>query len=94
MSDPGNHWMTIMEGVTADTLPNRTRALIDEVRKLYPNATPAELTNYAVTGYCPVVAAERGLSRSEKRAALARFRQSLPALISGPEHSSETSAGG
>ena len=94
MSDPGNHWMTIMEGVTADTLPNRTRALIDEVSKLYPNATPAELTNYAVTGYCPVVAAERGLSRSEKRAALARFRQSLPALISGPEHSSETSAGG
>jgi len=51
----------------------QTKAIIADLRSRYPEADNAELANYIVTAYCPVVDRLTGLSESEKKARLDQF---------------------
>ena len=80
-SNPGHGWLRAMNGVTAATLPARTRSLLATLKTDMPGISKAALTNAAVTAYCPVVATRAGLSIDAKRAAIARYRQSVQAML-------------
>jgi mono/diheme cytochrome c family protein len=84
LADPGGGILDLMNGATAETLPNRTRAMIAALRKSNPSMTDATVTNYLVAAYCPVVANESGMSRSEKQKALDSYIASVQPLIHAP----------
>jgi len=50
-----------------------TRQIIISLRRKYPDSTGAELTDYLITAYCPVVNRNSALSDKEKIAAVKRF---------------------
>jgi len=52
---------------------NRIAAITADLRARYPNVERAELVNYLVTAYCPVVAALPNLNDSQKRATVETF---------------------
>jgi len=52
---------------------NRIAAITADLRTRYPNVERAELVNYLVTAYCPVVAARANLNDSQKRATVETF---------------------
>ncbi|HQT89844.1 MAG TPA: cytochrome c [Acidiphilium sp.] len=81
MADPGDGWLNSMSGVTTATLPARTQMLLATLKSKMPGLSNAALTNAAVTAYCPVVATSAGLSMSDKRHALATYRQSVEAML-------------
>ncbi|OYV56260.1 MAG: cytochrome C [Acidiphilium sp. 20-67-58] len=70
---PGHGVMDMMQGATPATLGNRTRLLIAAIRKAYPGISAQRMSAFLMAAYCPVVAQERGLSLSQKKAALTRF---------------------
>jgi len=47
--------------------------LVAELRRRHPGAGDAELVNYLVTAYCPVVARLSGLGDAERTARVDRF---------------------
>lgn len=47
--------------------------LVGSVKRKYPNASNAEVTNYLVTLYCPALEQNAALSEGEKRARLEAF---------------------
>ncbi|MBM0206760.1 hypothetical protein JNW90_29910 [Micromonospora sp. STR1s_5] len=51
--------------------------IISFVRRAHPSASDAEVTNYLVTAYCPVLEQDRSLSEAEKRARLESFSSRL-----------------
>jgi hypothetical protein len=63
----------MMTGATPETLPNRTRALVTALRASNSSISNADLSNYLVAAYCPVIANQSGLSKAEKEAALENF---------------------
>lgn len=73
MVSPGGGIMQIMQGATTATLTDRTTMLMAALKKSNPTITHAAMAHELLTAYCPVVAAEPGLSLAEKKAALARF---------------------
>jgi mono/diheme cytochrome c family protein len=73
LADPGNGLLEMMTGATPETLPNRTRALVTALRASNSSISDADLTNDLVAAYCPVVANQSGLSKTEKAAALQEF---------------------
>jgi mono/diheme cytochrome c family protein len=81
MANPGDGWLNSMSGVTTATLPPRTQTLLATLKSKMPDLSNAALTNAAVTAYCPVVATTAGLSMSDKRHALAKYRQSVEAML-------------
>ena len=50
-----------------------TPEIIISLRQKYPRSTNAELSNYLIAAYCPVVNRNSALSDREKRAAVKRF---------------------
>jgi len=52
-----------------------------ELRQKYPKADRTELTNFVITAYCPVVAAQ-GLTDSERRERLDRFSEQVWTIYS------------
>jgi mono/diheme cytochrome c family protein len=84
LADPGNDLLQTMAGVTPQTLPNRTRMLVAALRANDSAITDAQLTNYLIAAYCPVIADRPGLSRAEKEAALRNFIASAQTLLSAP----------
>lgn len=81
VTDPGNGWLNIYQGVTPATLSNRTNALIGAVRGANSSISPADLTNTLVAAYCPALAREHGLSLAQKQAALKDFIASVQPLV-------------
>jgi mono/diheme cytochrome c family protein len=84
LTDPGNDLLNIMTGATPATLPNRTRALVAALKANNSSISDADVTNYLVAAYCPVIADETGLTRSEKQAALQDFIAGAEPLIDAP----------
>jgi len=55
----------------------QTQAVIADLRKRYPEVESAELANYLITAYCPVVAGLPQLSEAEKKARMDQFVSQL-----------------
>jgi mono/diheme cytochrome c family protein len=81
IADPGNGWLNSMNGVTTATLTARTETLLTTLKGKMPALSNADLVNEAVTAYCPVIATTKGLSMSDKRDALAKYRQAVTAIL-------------
>jgi hypothetical protein len=45
---------------------NRIEVIARALKQKYPTADQTELTNFMVTAYCPIIAADQGLDESEK----------------------------
>jgi mono/diheme cytochrome c family protein len=84
LTDPGNGLLDIMNGATPETLPNRTRALVTALKASNSSISDTDVTNYLVAAYCPVIANQTGLTKSEKQAALQDFIAGAEPLIDSP----------
>ena len=62
--------------LSAGDLEKKTWAVIADLRQRYPKAENAELANYLVTAYCPVINAAP-LSETEKKARMDEFVKQL-----------------
>ncbi len=57
---------------------NKTVPLVEaDLRARYPGVESAELVNYLITAFCPVVSNMTGMSDAEKQARMNRFVQDL-----------------
>jgi hypothetical protein len=63
--------------LAAGDASDRVPAIVADLRARYPTAENAELVNYILTAYCPVVAALPGLNESQKRAQVESFAAQL-----------------
>jgi hypothetical protein len=52
---------------------NAIRVIAAELKRRHPQAGNAEIVNYLLTAYCPLVKGESGLSDREKREKMDRF---------------------
>jgi hypothetical protein len=57
------------------------RVILSDLRSRYPGVQNAELVNYMITAYCPVVAQLAGLSDAEKQAQVGRFVTQLMQIV-------------
>src|SRR5271165_1212036 len=55
----------------------QTQAVIADLRSRYPQVENAEIANYLITAYCPVIAQTTALSEAEKKAQLDGFVSQL-----------------
>lgn len=55
--------------------------IVADLRKRYPRAESAEIANYLIAAYCPVVAAKESLSEPEKKASMDAFVSRLMKAI-------------
>lgn len=62
---------------------NRVPDIVRDLRQRYPAAGSAEIVNFLVTAYCPVVNLASGLGDAEKQARLMAFSSSVFS-IAGP----------
>lgn len=60
---------------------SRISEIIDDLRRKYPSAENAELVNFLVTAYCPVVNAE-GISEDAKQAKIGTFSGQVYEMLS------------
>ncbi len=58
--------------------------IIAGLRPKYPAAQDAEITNYLVTVYCPVVNQNAALNDAEKAGRLAAFSSQVMQSLAGP----------
>jgi hypothetical protein len=56
-------------------------SIIFSVRKNNPHASDAEITNYMITAYCPVLNRKSVLSDDQRKAALERFASQVRARL-------------
>ena len=52
---------------------NTVHVIASDLKKQFPGAGNADIVNYMLTAYCPLVAAKNGLSSDEKQARMDRF---------------------
>jgi len=55
----------------------QTQAMITDLRNRYPKVENAEIVNYIITAYCPVIARTVALSEAEKKAKMDQFVRQL-----------------
>lgn len=60
---------------------NRIRVIVNDLRARYPGVENAEIVNYLMAAFCPVVAQLSGLGEQEKQARLDRFVTQLSQII-------------
>jgi len=60
---------------------NRIRVIVDDLRARYLGVENAEIVNYLMAAYCPVVAQLSGLGEQEKQARMDRFVIQLSQII-------------
>jgi hypothetical protein len=63
--------------LSSGDLGQQVQAIVTDLRSRYPHAENAELVNYIVTAYCPVVDRLTGLSEPEKKAKMDNFVMQL-----------------
>lgn len=74
--------MAIVGQFMASGKSNKTVPLVEaDLRARYPGVENAELVNYIVTAYCPVVKDMTGMSDKAKQARMNRFMQDLMMMI-------------
>jgi mono/diheme cytochrome c family protein len=83
LANPGP-MLAVYDGATPETLPNRTRMLVAALKASDSTMSDAAITNDLLAAYCPVVAAQSGLSHAEKEAALESFVAGAQGLINAP----------
>jgi hypothetical protein len=66
-------------------LSNKIDELIADIRKSQPGVGDASLTDSMNAAYCPIIAAQTGLSYAQKRARLATFNSELQDRIAAQE---------
>jgi hypothetical protein len=62
---------------------NHVAEVVADLRKRYRGVSNAEIENYLVTAYCPVVARLNGLSVTEQRARLDQFAHLASVAVYG-----------
>lgn len=62
---------------------NRAPVVVADLRKRYPGVSNAEIANYLITAYCPVVAKLDGLSMAEQRARMEQFAHQARVAVYG-----------
>jgi hypothetical protein len=65
---------------TGDT-SNRVQVIVADLRARYPSIENAELVNYLMAAYCPIVARLSGLGEAEKQARMDNFVSQIAQLI-------------
>jgi hypothetical protein len=60
---------------------NTIRVLAAELKRKHPEAGSADIVNYLLTAYCPLVKQENGLSDGEKRAKMDRFSSQVFTIV-------------
>ena len=60
---------------------NAIRVVAGDLKKEYPNADTADIVNYMLTAYCPLVAAKGGLGADEKQAEMDRFSSQVYRIL-------------
>jgi hypothetical protein len=60
---------------------NQERVAIDDLRRRYPGIENAEIANYLMTAYCPLVGRLSGLSDAEKQARIDTFMSRSQQMI-------------
>ena len=78
----------IFVGATDATARNRLREIITEFRK--DGLSPISIVNTLVGAYCPLVAADGGLSNNEKTMRVQRFARDVTALAYASPDQPET----
>lgn len=68
--------MALASGGEVD-MANKVGALIDDIRKHQPGISDAALTDVMMASFCPVVANNRALDNSQRRARLLHFSMTL-----------------
>jgi hypothetical protein len=71
----------LSEALAQDETGEMTEGTVFELKGLYPRADSAEIINYMVTAYCPVVARNDSLSEAEKKDALDQYSVQVEALV-------------
>jgi hypothetical protein len=67
----------LMAAQGTDVVPE----IITQLRRKYPTAQDAEITNYLITLYCPVVNQDAALSDAEKSARLGAFSSQVMQML-------------
>ena len=62
---------------------NRAPEVVADLRKRYPGVSDAEIENYLVAAYCPVIAKLNGLSVAEQKARVDRFAHQASVAVYG-----------
>ncbi len=52
---------------------SQVQAIVADLRARYPHVENAELANYIITAYCPVIDRQSGLSEPQKKAKMDNF---------------------
>jgi len=60
---------------------SEAQTIIVDLRRRYPQVENAELANYLITAYCPVIAGMAALSESDKKARMDDFVSRLMKVI-------------
>ena len=60
---------------------NAIRVIAAELKRRHPEAGTAEIVNYLMTAYCPLVQVENGLSDREKRERMDRFSSQVYSIV-------------
>jgi hypothetical protein len=60
---------------------NTIRIIAAELKRRHPQAGSAEIVNYLLTAYCPLVKEESGLSDREKRERMDRFSTQIFTIV-------------
>jgi hypothetical protein len=71
----------ISKRLATGDLNSQLSQIVAELRARHPGVENAELVNYLVTAYCPVVAGLPGLSDAEKQARVRAFANQLAQMI-------------
>jgi hypothetical protein len=60
---------------------NRIRVIVQDLRARYSGVENAEIINYLMAAYCPVVAQLSGLGEQEKQTRMGRFVSQLSQIV-------------
>ena len=64
---------SVTDALKGPELENAVRVIIGDLKRKYPDADKADIVNYLLAAYCPLVAADDGLSQDEMRERMDRF---------------------
>ena len=67
--------------LAAGDVDNRVPEIVADLRKRYPGVRNAEIMNYLVAAYCPVVARLSGLGDAEKQSRVDRFAEQAGRVV-------------
>ena len=67
--------------LSGPTPENAIRVIAADLKRRHPQVDSAEIVNYLLTAYCPLVKEESGLSDQERRTRMDRFSAQVYALV-------------